>query len=420
MFFLGIQMPQKVEHTVHILEGKATLSLRKTSPHWQVRYKVGSKWLRTTTKEENLAKAKSKAVDLVTNAWFRERNNLPTVSKRFKTIANLAIKRMDDETAAGHGKATYKSYINALKKYHIPHFKNHNIDSVDYAALQRFASWRTAEMGKTPSTSTQNTHNAALKRVFDEAVLRGYMTTVQVPQLENKGGAGSERRPDIQIDEYPALLRAMRDYIKEGRAGHERDMRLLLRDYVLILANTGIRQGTEMINLKWRDISLTKSGDKEYLTMRINGKSQKWRTIQVRHRVARYLERIKDRNEKLKKLTLRELLAKGLDKPVIDATHNADLTTAFGRMFTRMMEKGELLIDTHTGKKRTLYSLRHFYATHELTKGNVTAYQLAEHMGTSIAMLQAHYGHLDLLKLADKFAGEGSVSAALLNNKKDE
>ena len=34
----------------------------------------------------------------------------------------------------------------------------------------------------------------------------------------------------------------------------------------------------------------------------------------------------------------------------------------------------------------------------------------------SIAMLQTHYGHLDLLKLADKFAGEGSVSAALLDN----
>lgn len=409
-------MPQKVEHTVHILEGKATLSLRKTSPVWQVRYKVGNKWIRTTTKETDLAKAKSAAVDLVTNAWFRERNNLPTLSKRFKTVANLAIKRMEDEIARGNKKTTFESYILALKNYHIKHFKNHNIDSLDYAALQRFASWRAAEMEKTPSKSTQNTHNAALMRVFDEAVLRGYMTNVQVPQLENKGGASSERRPDIRIEEYPALLRAMRTYIKEGRAGHERDMRLLLRDYVLILANTGIRQGTEMLNLKWRDISLTKSGDQEYLTMRIKGKTQKWRTIQVRHRVARYLERIKDRNERLKKLTLRELLAKGLDKPVIDATHNADLTTAIGRMFTRMMEKANLLIDTHTGKRRTLYSLRHFYATHELTKGNVTAYQLAEHMGTSIQMIQMHYGHLDLLKLADKFAGEGSVKMAILND----
>jgi len=55
-----------------------------------------------------------------------------------------------------------------------------------------------------------------------------------------------------------------------------------------------------------------------------------------------------------------------------------------------------------------------------LTKGNVTAYQLAEHMGTSIGMLQTHYGHLDLLKLADKFAGEGSVTSVLKKNKSVE
>ena len=413
-------MPLKAEHTVHILEGKATLSLRKTSPHWQVRYKVGNKWLRTTTKEEDLDRAKSKAVDLVTNAWFRERNNLPTVSKRFKTIANLAIKRMEEELAGGYGKAAYRSYILALKNYHIPYFKAHHIDSIDYAALKRFAVWREREMKRPPSKSTQNTHNAALNRVFDEAELRNYITKLQRPHIENKGGAGSERRPDIRIDEYPALLRAMRDYIKYGREGHERNMRLLLRDYVLILANTGIRQGTEILNLKWRDISLTKSNGREYLTMRVKGKTQKWRTIQVRHRVARYLERIKDRDDKLRKMTLRSLLAKGLDKPVITATHNADLTTAFGRMFTRMLKQADLLVDTHTGKTRTLYSLRHFYATHELTKGNVTAYQLAEHMGTSVAMLQDHYGHLDLLKLADKFAGEGSVAGAVLNNDRDD
>jgi len=223
-------------------------------------------------------------------------------------------------------------------------------------------------MKRLPSKSTQNTHNSALNRVFDEAQLRNYMTDAQRPQIENKGGASSDRRPDIRIDEYPDLLRAMRDYIKHSRAGHEREMRLLLRDYVLILANTGIRQGTEMLNLKWRDISLTKSNGSEYLTMRIKGKTQKWRTIQVRHRVARYLERIKDPDEKLSKMSLRALLAKGVDQPVIQAQHNSDFTTAFGRMFTRMMEQADLLIDKYTGKKRTLYSLRHFYATHELTR----------------------------------------------------
>lgn len=72
-----------------------------------------------------------------------------------------------------------------------------------------------------------------------------------------------------------------------------------------------------------------------------------------------------------------------------------------------------IFVDKSIEQKRTLYSLGHFYATHKLTKGNVTADQLAEYMGTSVGMIQQHYGHLDLLKLAHKFAGGGSITEAL-------
>jgi integrase len=234
-----------------------------------------------------------------------------------------------------------------------------------------------------------------------------------VPQVENKGVVSIERRPDIRLEEYGDMARGMRSYIKLAREGHEREIRLLLRDYVLILANTGIRQGTEATNLKWRDITLTTSGGKEYLTLRIRGKTKKWRTIQVRHRVARYFERIKERDAELKHMGFRDLLKLGLDRLVFTTGGHKDVATALGRVFARMMEHCGLLIDKHTGKKRTLYSLRHFYATHELTMGNVTPYQLAEHMGTSLGMLTQHYGHLDLLKLADKFAGAGSIAESL-------
>ena len=406
-------MPQKAEHTVHILEGKAVLYQRAKSPHWHVRYKADGKWLRTTTKQENLADAKSAAVDLVTNAWFRTRNNLPVINKRFKAVANLAIKRMETMLAAEQGKVSYRSYIRALNNYYIPQLGKHNIDTIDYAALERFNVWREQTMGYTPTASTLNTHNAALNRVFDEAVIHGYLTRTQVPQVENKGVVSIERRPDIRLEEYGDMARGMRSYIKLAREGHEREIRLLLRDYVLILANTGIRQGTEATNLKWRDITLTTSGGKEYLTLRIRGKTKKWRTIQVRHRVARYFERIKERDAELKKMGFRDLLKLGLDRLVFTTGGNKDVATALGRVFARMMEHCGLLIDKQTGKKRTLYSLRHFYATHELTMGNVTPYQLAEHMGTSLGMLTQHYGHLDLLKLADKFAGAGSIAESL-------
>ena len=49
---------------------------------------------------------------------------------------------------------------------------------------------------------------------------------------------------------------------------------------------------------------------------------------------------------------------------------------------------------THSpdGVMRTPYSLRHTYATERLNAG-VQEYHLAQNMGTSVAMLEQHYGH---------------------------
>ena len=106
-------MPQKGDDTIHILEGKATLFKREGSPLWHVRFKAYGKWERVTTKTENLKEAKSKAETIVSEARFRERNELPVISKRFKAVARLAIARMVDAQKANQGKATYKTYIQA-------------------------------------------------------------------------------------------------------------------------------------------------------------------------------------------------------------------------------------------------------------------------------------------------------------------
>ena len=180
-------MPKKSEETVHILEGKATLFKRPTSPVWHIRYKAHGKWERTTTKCEDLQQAKQAGTDIVMNAMFREKNNLPVISKRFKAVAKLAIARMEDLQKANMGKATFKTYIQALNKYFIPLLGNHNIDKIDNAVLAMFDKQRLELMQKQPSASVLNNHNSAINRVFDEAIERGYMTKFQVPMLRNEG-----------------------------------------------------------------------------------------------------------------------------------------------------------------------------------------------------------------------------------------
>jgi integrase len=81
------------------------------------------------------------------------------------------------------------------------------------------------------------------------------------------------------------------------------------------------------------------------------------------------------------------------------------MTTPFGKMFARSLERLDLLYDTGNGKQRTVYSLRDCYATMELTYNRMTVYTLAKHLGTSIAMIEQHYGHVELRRIAHEIAG---------------
>jgi integrase len=395
-------MPQKSENTVHILEGQATLFQRPTSPVWHVRFKAHGKWERQTTKCEDLAAAKQKATDIVVDARFKEKNSLPIVNKRVKSVGKLAIRRLEALIASGRGKATYKTYIQAIEKYVIPLLGNHNIDKIDNAVLAKFEKQRIDIMGRTPSASVINNHNSALNQVFDEALERGYMTKFQVPLLRNDG-IKTERRPDFTLDEYKQLYKHMRVWEREARKGNESVLRGVLRDYILVLANTGIRAGTEAMNLKWKHISQFEEKKVKYIALHVDGKTGQ-REVIARHSTAHYLNRLRCRTAAWAEGSFEDFL-KLRKEDYVFRIDGKDMTGPFSKVFTRLLENAELLHDKKMGKKRTLYSLRHYYATMALTYERMSIYTLAKHMGTSVKMIEDHYAHVLLRKKAHEIAG---------------
>jgi integrase len=326
-------MPQKSDDTVHILEGQATLFQRPTSPVWHVRYKAHGKWERQTTKCEDLSAAKQKATDIVVDARFKEKHSLPIVNKRVKSVAKLTIRRLEALIDSGRGKATYKTYIQAIEKYVIPLLGNHNIDKIDNAVLAKFEKQRIDLMGRTPSASVINNHNSALNQVFDEALERGYMTKFQVPLLRNDG-IKTERRPDFTLDEYKLLYKKMRVWEREARKGNETLLRGVLRDYILVLANTGIRAGTEAMNLKWKNISHFEEKGVKYIALHVNGKTGQ-REVIARHSTAYYLNRLRCRTEAWAEGSFEDFLKKRKDEYVF-RVDGKDMTGAFGKMFARL------------------------------------------------------------------------------------
>jgi len=398
-------MPKISPQTIPIMEGAALLVRRPNTPRWQVKYKVANHWMRTSTKTADIDAARKAAVEIVLDAMHREKFGLPVVTRSFKSIAKTAIKRMEKELDEGQGKKVYKDYIQALENYYIPYFGTQHITNVNYKALNEFSDWRTEKLKRTPRSSTINTHTSALNRVFDEAMMLGYITQAQIPRPKNKGADGQRRR-NFSLTEYTKLHRFMRTWVIEKvHRNKTREMRLLLRDLVLILANTGIRYGTETYNLKWKHLSIyhDKKKEKEYLQITVTGKTKE-RELIARKRCKGWFARIHARAEDLKHLDFEEMLDSGVDEYVFrlpDGTRSTNLHQTFRKLLT----DAKLLECRITGQHRTLYSLRHTYATFALMK-SIDIYKVAVQMGTSVKMLEKHYSHLRAFDARDELSGQ--------------
>ncbi len=93
--------------------------------------------------------------------------------------------------------------------------------------------------------------------VFKAAVENQWMLPVQVPVLSNKGEQGARRAAfsEVEYEKVVETLESMRD---NSRKEKTRQIRELLLDYADVVVNTGIRPGTEMEELTWADISMTR------------------------------------------------------------------------------------------------------------------------------------------------------------------
>ena len=208
-------MAEKNETTHTLLDRELIVYRRERSNIWQCRFKVDGIWQRASTKERDLKKAKTKANELRIEAEIRKRSNLPVITRKFRDVAKLAVERMEHEIRSGNGKVSYADYIRVIEEYLIPALGKRSITNIDYTALDELDAKRIEQMGKAPSQSTMLTHNAALNRVFDEAVIRNFLTEANRPKLEAKGKA-SDRRPAFDMAEIRALVGSFDEWIERA------------------------------------------------------------------------------------------------------------------------------------------------------------------------------------------------------------
>jgi integrase len=336
---------------------------------------------------------------------------------------------MEADLAAGHGIVSFNDYIGIIKNYLTPFFGNYAVTSVDYKVIDEFVAWRTKEMGKALTRSTALSHNAALNRVFDEAVIRNFLSEANRPKLEATGKK-SDRRPAFDLTEVRKLLGSFDGWIEKARNERSKEWRQLLRDYVEVLLDTGARPGDELMNLKWKQIKYSmkpveeESGEynidpssgegfpivnrilNRSVEMTVSGKTGT-RQILGMYPTVKAFVRILKRNYGIKNIYLEPFkgVAATVGEDFVFRTKSKEKPESFQKMFEEFLKGHKLLVDPRTEQKRVFYSLRHTYATFALTHDQVPIHTLAKQMGTSVLMIEKHYSHLKVVQAIEQLRG---------------
>src|ERR1700733_10658355 len=184
-------------------------------------------------------------------------------------------------------------------------------------------------------------------------------------------------RPAFELPEYRRLWRTMFKRIRDAKDKRIRRSRELLRDYTLILANSGMRIG-EANNLKIRDVVPFKDdkGRSNYRFI-VRGKTGE-RDVILRSAAARRVDKILAKRD-----------GKNANNFLFYMPDGSKVITLSDQFDSALKQAG---IERNSfGQKYALYSLRHFYAVMALRNG-IGVFEVARNMGTSVQMIQQYYG----------------------------
>lgn len=398
--FIFTTPDKKIPSSLTLLDGKLIVYKRSQSQQWQCRFKLSNgKWHSASCATTDLEAAKQQAIVLYETVKLKVDAGLAIHIKTFGQIAREEITRLARIATTRQAERKYKDYLFILEKYLIPFFGNYKIADITYEVVAEFSAWRLAVMGKEAKAMTKKHHAMAFNRIVQIGRERHYVySNHTVPQLDITG-AKSEPRPAFSNEEMQQLYAYTPIWQKDVIHKDSEAARILCTAYVKFLVNTGVRHSTESMPLRWKHLQWHYIGSKRYLRIWVSGKTGA-RYLIAKHEVIAVLEELL-RWQHLPYRTLDEVIKAKLDRRIF-VLPTGEMPHLLENIFRHLMIKSGL-IKNAAGQNRTLYSLRHTYATEALAKG-IDIHTLAKQMGTSVVMIEKHYSKLTAMMSAERLA----------------
>jgi integrase len=362
-------MPEK--HT--ILGGKVHVYRRDNSSRWQCATYLAGKNRRVSTKEDSLAKAKDFAEDWYLGLRGKVRNGELSNEKTFREAA-VQFEREYQIITEGQRNAEYVvGHSTRLRLHLVPFFGDMGLSEITPGQVQEYRIRRheeaVKEYGKPPARSTMHQEIVVLRQTLKAAIRHRWLD--RLPDLSEPYRASGKisHRAWFSPEEYKKLYEATR-----RRAQHPKNPRYKweseqLHDYVLFMANTGLRPD-EASHLEYRDVKIVED----------EGSHETILEIEVRGK--RGVGYCKSTSGAVK--PFQRLVERNKPQPtdmIFPKTHR--------QLFNTILDEEGLKKDRE-GQPRTAYSLRHTYICLRLMEG-ADIYQIAKNCRTSVEMIEKYY-----------------------------
>ena len=388
--------------SILLRDGELVVYRRSRSLLYQCRYRLADgTWVRQTTGKAALEHAVARACDMYDEARYRQRLGLAHRTHSVAQIAAVCCADLRQQINAKGKKSALNDYLSIIERYFVPYFGERQLETLTHTDMREFELWRNRQLARKPKTSTLNNFTSAWSRIVEAAVSRGYISErVPVPKLTSKGEKG-KTRPAFSGEEIVQLLEFVEQWQHKGTKRVEHEIRPLLRDYIEMLLYTGMRHGTEAMGIRWKDLEWHTKDGVRYLRVWVDGKTG-GRWLIAKHKAVEVLQRLHARQRDICEMPFETVLSARVPHLLFRFSDGHQPHSMVGT-FRKLMRDSGLLLNSE-GQTRTLYSLRHTYATLALLEGGADIHTLSKQMGNSAAMIERHYSKLTATMAADKLA----------------
>jgi integrase len=405
---------------------------------WYCRVKMPKedRYKTISLKTADIDAAKERAYEQDAEIRYRIKLEVPVFDKSFAQVAkeflDFTKARMEAGEITKHRYRVLESHIRCQIN---PFIGTTQITLIAEESWKKYPAHRQStgkgRSGGRVSEGTIRDEMATFRSVMAWAATKRYIRESQV--FKGKLPLSKQRREEFTPQEYRDLHTFARNtWIKAARTSHNLWYRKMAYEFMLVMTNTGMRP-SEARNLRWRDVEIKKeiikvkaeakqqennAQDKEsaktapvakgqkpvapadakpaeiqefertFVILNVRGKG-KFRSLVAPSDVVKYLERIRALSK-----------ATGPDDFVFSNHQGTSSLSLYHDVLERLLIDSELLMSS-SGKRRSTYCFRHTYATYRLMEG-VDVYFLAKQMGTSVKMIEDHYGHITPVKNAER------------------